>query len=66
MSVKVGKTDNKNELKLEFIVDSKVFEEGMKTVYKKNVKYFSIPGFRKGKVPKIGRASCRERVFGLV
>ena len=51
MSVKVEKTDNKNELKLEFIVDSKVFEEGMKTVYKKNVKYFSIPGFRKGKVP---------------
>ena len=35
MSVKVEKTDNKNELKLEFIVDSKVFEEGMKTVYKK-------------------------------
>ncbi len=51
MSVKVEKTDNKNELKLEFTVDSKVFEEGMKTVYKKNVKYFSIPGFRKGKVP---------------
>lgn len=51
MSVKVEKTDNKNELKLEFTVDSKIFEEGMKTVYKKNVKYFSIPGFRKGKVP---------------
>lgn len=51
MSVKVEKTDNKNELKLEFTVDAKVFEEGMKTVYKKNVKYFSIPGFRKGKVP---------------
>ncbi len=51
MSVKVEKTENKNELKLEFIVDSKVFEEGMNTVYKKNAKYFSIPGFRKGKVP---------------
>ncbi len=51
MSVKVEKTDNKNEVKLEFTVDSKIFEEGMKTVYKKNVKYFSIPGFRKGKVP---------------
>ena len=51
MSIKVEKTDNKNELKLEFTVDSKLFEEGMKTVYKKNVKYFSIPGFRKGKVP---------------
>ena len=51
MSVKVEKTENKNELKLEFTVDSKVFEEGMNTVYKKNAKYFSIPGFRKGKVP---------------
>lgn len=51
MSVKVEKTDNKNELKLEFTIEAKVFEEGMKTVYKKNAKYFSIPGFRKGKVP---------------
>lgn len=51
MSVKVEKTDNKNELKLEFTVEAKVFEEGMNTVYKKNAKYFSIPGFRKGKVP---------------
>lgn len=51
MSVKVEKTDNKNELKLEFTVDAKVFEEGMNTVYKKNIKYFSVPGFRKGKVP---------------
>ncbi len=51
MSIKVEKTDNKNELKLEFTIEAKVFEEGMKTVYKKNAKYFSIPGFRKGKVP---------------
>lgn len=51
MSVKVEKTDNKNELKLEFTIEAKVFEEGMKTVYKKNAKYFNIPGFRKGKVP---------------
>jgi len=51
MSVKVEKTENKNELKLEFTVEAKIFEEGMKTVYKKNMKYFSIPGFRKGKVP---------------
>ena len=51
MSVKVEKTDNKNELKLEFTIEAKIFEEGMKTVYKKNAKYFTIPGFRKGKVP---------------
>lgn len=51
MSVKVEKTENKNELKLEFTIEAKIFEEGMKTIYKKNAKYFSIPGFRKGKVP---------------
>ena len=51
MSVKVEKTDNKNEVKLEFTIEAKVFEQGMANVYKKNVKYFSIPGFRKGKVP---------------
>ena len=51
MSVKVEKTENKNELKLEFTVEAKVFVEGMNTVYKKNAKYFNVPGFRKGKVP---------------
>ena len=51
MSVKVEKTENKNELKLEFTIEARIFEEGMKTIYHKNVKYFSIPGFRKGKVP---------------
>ena len=51
MSVKVEKTENKNELKLEFTIEAKVFQEGMNTVYKKNAKYFNVPGFRKGKVP---------------
>ena len=60
MSVKVEKTDNKNELKLEFTIEAKVFDEGMKTVYKKNAKYFTIPGFRKGKVPM----NMVERYYG--
>ena len=51
MSVKVEKTENKNELKLEFTVEAKVFDEGMKKVFVKNSKYFNIPGFRKGKAP---------------
>lgn len=51
MSVKVEKTGNKNELKLEFTVESKIFDEGMKKVFNKNAKYFNIPGFRKGKAP---------------
>ena len=51
MSVKVENTENKNELKLEFTIESKVFDEGIKKVFNKNAKYFNIPGFRKGKVP---------------
>ena len=51
MSIKVEKTENKDELKLEFTVEAKVFEDAMKKVFSKNAKYFNIPGFRKGKAP---------------
>ena len=51
MSVKVEKTENKNELKLEFTVEAAKFDEAMKKVFNKNAKYFNIPGFRKGKAP---------------
>ena len=51
MSVKVEKTDNKNEVKLEFTIDAKDFEAGIRSVFNKNAKYFQIPGFRKGKAP---------------
>ena len=51
MSIKVEKTENTNELKLEFTIEAKLFEDAMKKVYTKNAKYFVIPGFRKGKAP---------------
>lgn len=51
MSVKVEKTENKNELKLEFTVEAKIFDEGIRKVFNKNAKYFNIPGFRKGRAP---------------
>ena len=51
MSCKVEKTDNKNELKIELTVAAEKFEEAINNVYKKSAKYFSIPGFRKGKAP---------------
>ena len=51
MSVKLEKTENNNEVKLNFTVESKIFEEAMKKIFNKNAKYFSIPGFRKGKAP---------------
>ena len=60
MSIKVEKTDKTNELKLTFTVEAEKFDEGMKTVYKKTAKYFSIPGFRKGKAPM----SIIERTYG--
>ncbi|MBP3502318.1 MAG: trigger factor [Clostridia bacterium] len=60
MSIKVEKTDKTNELKLTFTVEAEKFDEGMKKVYIKTAKYFSIPGFRKGKAPM----SIIERTYG--
>ena len=51
MSVKVEKTENKNEVKLAFTIEPEIFDAGMKKVFQKNAKYFNIPGFRKGKAP---------------
>ena len=51
MSIKIEKTEKNNELKLEFTIEAKKFDEGMKKVYAKSAKYINIPGFRKGKAP---------------
>ncbi len=51
MSIKIENTENKNELKLEFKIEAAKFDEAIQTVYRKNMKYFNIPGFRKGKAP---------------
>ena len=51
MGIKIEKTENNNELKLEFTIEAKKFDEGMKKVYAKSAKYINIPGFRKGKAP---------------
>jgi trigger factor len=59
MNVKVENIE-KNVVQLEIEVDSEKFEEGLKKSYKKNVGKFSVPGFRKGKVPR----SILERNYG--
>lgn len=51
MSIKIEKTDKKDEVKLEFTIEAAKFDEAMKKVYLRSAKYFNIPGFRKGKAP---------------
>lgn len=51
MSMKIEKTKEDNVVNLLFDIDSKELDEGIKKVYEKNKMHFSLPGFRKGKVP---------------
>ena len=60
MNFKAEKTDKTNEMKLEFTIDAKIFEDGIQEVFKKSAKYFNIPGFRKSKAPY----NIVERTYG--
>lgn len=51
MSAKIEKTEHANEVKMEITVEAAKFDEAMKKVYAKTAKYFSVPGFRRGKAP---------------
>ena len=51
MNVKVEKLE-KSRVKLTITVDAEKFEEGLNKAFFKNAKYFSVPGFRKGKAPR--------------
>ncbi|EES92294.1 trigger factor [Clostridium botulinum C] len=50
MNTKIETIEN-NVVKLEITVEKEKFNEAIKKAYKKNVKRFNIPGFRKGKAP---------------
>jgi len=51
MNVNVEKLEN-SQVKLTITVDAEKFDEGMNKAFFKNAKYFSVPGFRKGKAPR--------------
>ncbi len=51
MAVKTEQVE-KNLVKVVFEVSAEDFEAAIKKVYEKNAKKYSVPGFRKGKVPR--------------
>lgn len=54
----------KNLVKLTFEVSAEDFDKAINQVYKKNVKKFNVPGYRKGKAPrKIIEKHYTEAVF---
>ena len=59
MSVQVEKLE-KNTAKLTIELPAEDFDKAMQEAYKKQKKSFSVPGFRKGKVPK----QMIEKMFG--
>ena len=51
MSMKIEKTKEDNVVNLMFDIESKELDKAIEKVYSKNKRHFSLPGFRKGKVP---------------
>jgi trigger factor len=51
MDARLGKIEN-GEAYIEIEIDAKMLEEGMEKAYRKVVKQVTIPGFRRGRVPR--------------
>lgn len=60
MSFKTENLEEKNMVKLTIEVSAEEFEQGLQKAYEKNKKQISIPGFRKGKVPR----QMVEKMYG--
>lgn len=59
MSVKVEKKEN-SKVELEFTMSKEDFNKALDKAFVKNQKYFKVPGFRNGKVPR----NIVEKVYG--
>ena len=55
------KENTKKEATLEIVVSNEEFAKGLDFAFNKNKKYFTIPGFRKGKVPR----KMVEKYYGV-
>ena len=55
------KESTKKEATLEIVVSKEEFAKGLDFAFNKNKKYFTIPGFRKGKAPR----KMVEKYYGV-
>ncbi len=60
MGFQVENLEEKNMVKLTIEVSAEEFEKGMQKAYEKNKSKMSVPGFRKGKVPR----QMLEKMYG--
>ena len=60
MSLTKSEVIEKNRYELQFSVDKATFDAAVSTVYRKQVKSITVPGFRKGKAPR----SVIEKMYG--
>lgn len=60
MSLKSSNKVDTNRYELEVQVDAEAFEKAVSTVYRKKVKNINVPGFRKGKAPRM----IIEKMYG--
>ena len=51
MSLKACNKVETNRYELEITIDGEAFSKAIQTVYKRDAKKISVPGFRKGKAP---------------
>lgn len=56
----------KNLVKLTFEVSAEDFDKAINQVYKKNVKKFNVPGYRKGKVQERLSKSIIQRLYSMM
>lgn len=59
MNVKVDRQEN-SKVVLEFTMKNEDFRKAVDVAFKKNAKYFKVPGFRNGKVPR----AVVEKMYG--
>lgn len=60
MSLVKNEKIDKNKVELNFTLDAEAFSKAISDVYKKQVKKFNVPGFRKGHAPR----NLIEKMYG--